>query len=180
MLNLSYSCLTPIRQMQKFTQDRNLNDQQAFSWERIIPCELWVAGPEMSLAVPPPDPTILPPVSMADFAPYLRACGTAQQRFKAARAATADAEAKSPLSAHSSPHVRVPDARISPGEGLLEAMRAVPSMFFEEGFTLARCPPIPPHPLTTTHSKAPNDYQSKSHAIPLLDMVSYTITFCVK
>ena len=98
------------------------------------------AGPDLPRVVPPPDPNVLPPIAMTDFQPYLAKCAASHARFEAARRSRAAEEASSPMAAATFGGGRAgPAGRIMPGEGLVEAMRTVPAMFFNEDFSLTRC-----------------------------------------
>ena len=96
------------------------------------------AGPDLPRVVPPADPNVLPPIAMADFQPYLASCAASQARFEAARRSRAAEEASSPMVATVGGGGAGPVGRIMPGEGLVEAMRTVPAMFFNEDFSLTR------------------------------------------
>ena len=93
---------------------------------RLI-CEMWDAGTELPLTVPPPDTNLLPPVSLSQFQPYLRACSAAHSQFQATYGANQARTA-----------AQEPGRAFSPGDGLVEALRTVPHMLFDEDFSLAR------------------------------------------
>lgn len=79
------------------------------------------------MVVPPPDPHLLPPVSLGQFEPYLIACGNQQHQFQTQYDAKKAQEA-----------AKVPGKAFGPGDGLVEALKTVPLMHFDEDFSLAR------------------------------------------
>lgn len=78
------------------------------------------------MTLPPADLTLLPRVDPSEFEPYLKSCASRLPKFEAAR------------------QKRISDSEIeerdnfTPGNGLAEALRVVPAMFFKDDFSLAR------------------------------------------
>lgn len=93
------------------------------------------------MAVPPPSPGILPPVNLGDFDPFLEECGkllanyTEDRRVIQEHFGAYDLKHEPGLEFKFRAHLEVCEG---PGQGLVEAMRAVPSIFFDEDFSLAR------------------------------------------
>ena len=96
----------------------------------LVICQVHCAGSDLPLNVPPPDPNRLPIVEAASFQTYLQAHSSRLSKFEAA------------LSAKQANAARELDRDFTPGDGLVEAMRIVPSMFFKDDFSLARWAPL--------------------------------------